>query len=51
MSKTINYIDLCCGIGGFRLAIQEFEKTHKSHKFRCLFSDWIQFKCLLFIFF
>ncbi|MDC0230382.1 DNA (cytosine-5-)-methyltransferase [Aureispira] len=38
MSKTINYIDLCCGIGGFRLAIQEFEKRNKSHKFRCVFS-------------
>ena len=33
MSKTINYIDLCCGIGGFRLAIQEFEKRNKSYKF------------------
>jgi hypothetical protein len=27
--KTINYIDLCSGIGGFRVALENFQK--KSH--------------------
>lgn len=26
--KIINYIDLCCGIGGFRIALENFEKKN-----------------------
>ena len=36
--KTINYIDLCCGIGGFRLALENFQKTHTNYKFNCILS-------------
>lgn len=34
----IRYIDLCCGIGGFRVGIQLFEKQHKKIKFECVYS-------------
>jgi DNA (cytosine-5)-methyltransferase 1 len=34
---VIKYIDLCCGIGGFRIAIEQFEK-HSNKKFKCVFS-------------
>jgi DNA (cytosine-5)-methyltransferase 1 len=36
--KKIKYIDLCCGIGGFRMAIENFEKKNKEYKFECVLS-------------
>lgn len=37
--ETIKYIDLCCGIGGFRVGIEQFEKDrHDKYKFECVFS-------------
>jgi DNA (cytosine-5)-methyltransferase 1 len=36
--KNINYIDLCCGIGGFRLALENFEKKNINYKFKCILS-------------
>ena len=39
MSKeTIKYIDLCCGIGGFRVAIENFEKKTNKYNFKCVLS-------------
>ena len=35
--NIINYIDLCCGIGGFRIAINNFEKK-SNYKFNCVMS-------------
>ena len=35
--KIINYIDLCCGIGGFRLALENFQKK-TNIKFNCVLS-------------
>jgi len=35
--KIINYIDLCCGIGGFRIALENFQKN-KNIKFNCVLS-------------
>ena len=29
--KIINYIDLCCGIGGFRIALERFQKKKHTH--------------------
>ncbi len=29
--KIINYIDLCCGIGGFRVALESFQKKKHKH--------------------
>jgi site-specific DNA-cytosine methylase len=34
----IRYVDLCCGIGGFRVGINEFQKRHPDHEFECIFS-------------
>jgi DNA (cytosine-5)-methyltransferase 1 len=36
--QNINYIDLCCGIGGFRIALENFQKKHKNYKFNCVLS-------------
>ena len=39
MDQVINYIDLCCGIGGFRVALESFEKKPSHHrKFKCVLS-------------
>jgi DNA (cytosine-5)-methyltransferase 1 len=35
--KTIRYIDLCCGIGGFRVALENFQKK-TNIQFKCVFS-------------
>jgi len=35
--NIINYIDLCCGIGGFRIGINNFQKDSK-YKFKCVLS-------------
>ena len=35
--KIINYIDLCCGIGGFRVALESFQKK-TNIKFNCVLS-------------
>ena len=34
----IKYIDLCCGIGGFRIGINNFQKEHPEVHFECVFS-------------
>ena len=34
--SLIRYIDLCSGIGGFRVAIEEFEKNNSKYKFECV---------------
>ena len=36
--KIINYIDLCSGIGGFRLALENFQKNNTNIKFNCVLS-------------
>ena len=36
--KTINYIDLCSGIGGFRVALENFQKNNTNIKFNCVLS-------------
>jgi len=36
--KTVNYIDLCCGIGGFRIALENFQKKNSNLKFNCVLS-------------
>lgn len=37
--KVVKYIDLCCGIGGFRVALQQFETdTKNEYEFQCVFS-------------
>ena len=36
--KIINYIDLCCGIGGFRIALERFQKKNTHIKFNCVLS-------------
>ena len=36
--KIINYIDLCCGIGGFRIALENFQKKKSNFKFNCVLS-------------
>lgn len=33
---NINYIDLCSGIGGFRIAIEDFQKENPNINFRCV---------------
>ena len=35
--QEIKYIDLCCGIGGFRVAIEKFAKKSK-YMFKCILS-------------
>ena len=36
--KIINYIDLCCGIGGFRVALENFQKKNGNITFNCVLS-------------
>ena len=36
--KIINYIDLCCGIGGFRVALEKFQKKNTKFNFNCVLS-------------
>jgi DNA (cytosine-5)-methyltransferase 1 len=36
--KIINYIDLCCGIGGFRVALESFQKKNTNIRFNCVLS-------------
>jgi DNA (cytosine-5)-methyltransferase 1 len=36
--KTINYLDLCCGIGGFRIAFDNFTKLNPNYTFNCVLS-------------
>ena len=36
--KIINYIDLCCGIGGFRVALESFQKKNTNLRFICVLS-------------
>lgn len=33
----IKYIDLCCGISGFRIGINEFQKQNNNYTFKCIF--------------
>jgi hypothetical protein len=37
-AQNIKYIDLCCGIGGFRLALNNFQKDHPNYRFVCVLS-------------
>jgi DNA (cytosine-5)-methyltransferase 1 len=39
---NINYIDLCCGIGGFRIGIQYFQAQNKNYRFNCVLSSDIK---------
>ena len=34
----INYIDLCCGIGGFRIALERFQMKNSKYNFKCVLS-------------
>lgn len=36
--KIINYIDLCSGIGGFRIALESFQKKNTNFRFNCVLS-------------
>ena len=37
--KMIKYIDLCCGIGGFRIGLQQFQTDmNNKYEFQCVFS-------------
>jgi DNA (cytosine-5)-methyltransferase 1 len=37
--ETINYIDLCCGIGGFRVALNRFQQqSDGKYQFNCVLS-------------
>ena len=36
--KIIKYIDLCSGIGGFRVALERFQEKQKNIKFKCVLS-------------
>ena len=36
--NIINYIDLCCGIGGFRIALESFQIKNSNIKFNCVLS-------------
>jgi len=36
--KIVNYIDLCCGIGGFRVALENFQQKNTNIKFHCILS-------------
>ena len=36
--KKIRYVDLCCGIGGFRVGMNEFQKQYPEYQFECVFS-------------
>jgi DNA (cytosine-5)-methyltransferase 1 len=35
---TIRYIDLCCGIGGFRVALDRFTQKQPRQRFKCVLS-------------
>jgi DNA (cytosine-5)-methyltransferase 1 len=37
-TETIRYIDLCSGIGGFRVAINRFQAANPHYKFNCVLS-------------
>ena len=37
--KSINYINLCCGIGGFRIALENWNKKLSSTFICVLFTD------------
>ena len=37
-TNEIRYVDLCSGIGGFRVAIDEYNKTNKKYEFKCVLS-------------
>jgi DNA (cytosine-5)-methyltransferase 1 len=37
-NNIIKYIDLCCGIGGFRLALNNFQKHNPNYRFDCVLS-------------
>jgi DNA (cytosine-5)-methyltransferase 1 len=37
-SRQQRYIDLCCGIGGFRIAIENFQKISPNDSFKCVLS-------------
>jgi len=39
---NINYVDLCCGIGGFRIGINYFQTKNKKYKFNCVLSSEIK---------
>jgi len=36
--KIVNYIDLCYGIGGFRVALENFQRKNTNIKFHCVLS-------------
>jgi DNA (cytosine-5)-methyltransferase 1 len=38
MKQIIRYIDLCSGIGGFRVAIENYSKDKENIDFQCVFS-------------
>jgi len=38
IDKEVKYVDLCCGIGGFRVAINHFQQINKQYAFRCVYS-------------
>jgi DNA (cytosine-5)-methyltransferase 1 len=38
LPQVINYIDLCCGIGGFRIALESFQKKNTNFQFHCVLS-------------
>ena len=40
--ENINYIDLCCGIGGFRIALENFQRKNTNFKFNCILSSDIK---------
>lgn len=37
IKKVVKYIDLCCGLGGFRIGINNFQEK-SNYKFKCVFS-------------
>ena len=45
--EVIKYIDLCFGIGGFRIGINNFSKTTKKYKFKCVYSADIKKDAIL----
>lgn len=38
MTEDIRYIDLCCGIGGFRVGIEAFQQGNQRYRFNCVYS-------------
>ena len=47
MPEIIKYIDLCCGIGGFRVALNNFEKLQSNFTFKCVLSSDIKTDAIL----